>query len=137
MCEVFGMGLTGQQTIYARSYLSSKCLRHTDPHQFPVYHCILEFREFRAQSKYTNLIKIFEKNITLGEDRSVIISPLLLCRSGTTPTKESFIPLSTSTLNTKESRQGIKQYHVSHYFLLKPVQCSETVMHVIWVCFRK
>lgn len=73
----------------------------------------------------------------LGEDRSVRNISLPLCRSGTTPAKENLTPLSISMMNTKESCQGIKGYHVSHYFLLKPLQCSETVMCVIWVYFRK
>lgn len=93
--------------------------------------------KFWAQLKYTTLIKLFEKNIMLGEDRSVRTSSLPPCKSGTTPTKDSFSPLSTSVLNTKESCQGIEGYHASHYFLLKPVQCSETVMCMICICFRK
>lgn len=93
--------------------------------------------KFWAQLKYTDSIKVLEKSVMPGDNRSVRTSSLPLCRSGTTLTKESFIPLSASTLNTKESCQGIKGHHVSHYFLLKPLRCSETVMRVIWVYFRK
>lgn len=80
--------------------------------------------KLQAQLKYTKLIKLFEKDIMLEEDRNVRTSSLHLCRSGTSPAKASFILLSTSILNTKESCQGIKGYHISHYFLLKPVHCS-------------
>ena len=75
--------------------------------------------KFWAPLKYTKLIKLFEKDIMLGEDRNVRTSSVPLCRSGTTPAKASIIFLSISILTTKESRQRIKGYHISHYFFAK------------------